>query len=82
MILRSNFNIDNPADKVTIDDKRLTELSERDLDNLRRRIANYIRTNNIPADDLAHIFSALIICQGEWEMRDGKYVYDHKTLTL
>jgi hypothetical protein len=60
---------------LTIDGKPITEYSERELDGIRRKVANYIRRNPIKADDLAYIFKSLVLSC-------GKYTDDYKSMTL
>lgn len=60
---------------VTIDDKPLTDYSERELDGIRRKVANYIRKNPINANDLAYIIKFTV-------MANGSYPDDYRIRTI
>lgn len=75
MILKAKINKSVKDGSVTIDDKPLTDYSERELDGIRRKVANYIRRNNLNAEDLAYIFNALALGR-------GKFTDDYKSIEL
>jgi hypothetical protein len=60
---------------LTIDGKPITEYSERELDSVRRKVANHIRKHPVKAEDLAYIFNALVLACGQ-------YSDDYKNMTL
>lgn len=60
---------------VTIDGKPITDYSERELDGIRRKVANYIRKNPIKANDLAYIIKYTVL-------GSGQYSDDYKNITL
>ena len=75
MILKAEIIKSVKDGSVTIDDKPLTDYSERELDGIRRKVANYIRRNHICAEDLAYIFSSIVLACGQ-------YSEDYKNMTL
>lgn len=75
MILKAEINKSVKDGSVTIDGKLITDYSERELDLARRKVANYIRRNNLNTEDLAYIFKSLALgC--------GKYSDDYKSIEL
>ena len=75
MILKAEIIKSVKDGSVTIDGKPITDYSERELDIIRRKVANYIRRNNINARDLAYMFKSLALAC-------GKYSDDYKSIKL
>lgn len=75
MILKSEFNKTVSGGCLTIDGKLITDHSERELDSIRRKIANHIRKHPIKAEDLAYIFNSLVLAYGQ-------YSDDYKNMTF
>lgn len=75
MILKSEFNKTVNEGCLTIDGKLITEYSERELDSIRRKVANHIRKHPVKAEDLAYIFNSLVLACGQ-------YSDDYKNMTL
>lgn len=75
MILKAEINKSVKDGSITIDGKPITDFSERELDFARRKVANYIRRNNLNAEDLAYIFNALVLGR-------GKFTDDYKSIEL
>jgi hypothetical protein len=75
MILQADILKSVMDEGLTIDGKPITEYSERELDDIRRKVANHIRKHPFKAEDLAFIIHATILgC--------GKYTDDYKSMTL
>lgn len=75
MILKADIIKAVKEDSVTIDGKPITDYSERELDIIRRKVANHIRKNPINAEDLAYIIKYTVLC-------GGSYSEDYRTKTL
>lgn len=66
MILKSEFNKTVSGGCLTIDGKLITDYSERELDSIRRKIANHIRKHPVKAEDLVYIFNSLVLACGQY----------------
>ena len=77
MTITSNYNESDVLKRVTVDNKSLADYTERELDNIRRRVANLLRTKPVPADQLSYILSVIAGAYGEYTD-----AYTVKQLTL
>ena len=71
MIIKSLFSADVAMKTLTVDGKHLNEFTEREVDNLRRRVANLLRTQQLSADKLAYIITSIALQYGELDYSEG-----------
>ena len=67
MTIKRNLNAETTIEGLTIDGKCITEYSEREVDNLRRRVANHLRTKAISPDRLVFVVNAIAMAYGDYE---------------
>ena len=77
MTIKSNYNESDAQKRLTVDGKSLTEYTERELDNIRRRVANLLRTKPVTANQLSYILSTIAGAYGEYAD-----AYKSKQLTI
>lgn len=67
MTIKRNSNAETIIEGLTIDGKCITEYSEREVDNLRRRVANHLLTKAISPERLVFVASAIAMAYGDYE---------------